>query len=108
MTNSITTSYNGMEVESIDNALPFEGKNVYVKEISKRQTGYGHWKITLRMDVNDKELSLNMTTTDSQGIDKWSDEDGYNMETLSGFACRVIENNESEIEEFIQEAETQE
>lgn len=78
MTNTINTPgyLNELNLQSIDEALPFEGKEVWIWSIENRMTGYGHWRLSLEIEINGDRHTLATTTTDSLMIDYWDGLDG--------------------------------
>ena len=83
--------------EQINDALPCDGATVYVWNVSKIKTGYGHWKVTTDVEVGGKRLNLSIITTDSVAIDQWtgSDDDweDRSQEVIDGFAIQCLEEN---------------
>ena len=73
MNNYITSRVSGVDTNAIDVLLPleFEEKKVVLWHIDKVQTGYGHWKLLLDIDVEGERHILAAMTTDSIMIDYW-------------------------------------
>lgn len=45
----------------------------YIYDISKKQSGYGHWKISFDIEVGNNRKVFTVTTTDSIAIDEISE-----------------------------------
>lgn len=83
-------------------------ETINVRSIQKQMTGYGHWKITVSVELDGTELTLTAITTDSVMIDEWNDEDGnYNLDTLVNAFDSVITENEYEIADALIADETE-
>ena len=71
MTNTINSPINGLDLNSIDQSLPFEGKEVWIWSVSKFFRSYGHWTLKVDIEVNGSKKTLTAITTDSLMIDNW-------------------------------------
>ena len=76
MKNIINSPITGLDVNSIDQILPFEGKEVWIWSISKSFRSYGHWALTLDIEVNGRKKTLTAITTNSLMVDYWEGLDG--------------------------------
>lgn len=87
---------------------PFYGKfvkedmdvSVSLWDVDTRMTGYGHWKITVKLKINDHDLVLTKTTTDSESIDNLRDDDSKSEGYLSLFS-ECLNANEDEVYELL-------
>ncbi len=82
---------------------------IYFRDIRFSFTGYGHWRVTIEIDIDGRECEWSTVTTDSMAIDDANDDDddrrreGY----LSLFNV-VISDNEESIIEYLQGKEEEE
>lgn len=88
-----------IDESTVDALLPFSGATVWVWYISKQQTGYGHWRLTLEIEVNGSKHNLTHITTDSQMIDDWNSDDDDRRESGINEAIEyTLRNNEDELQ----------
>lgn len=64
--NTINTSnqYSDLNLVAVDRHLPFDGKIVWLWDIRHTKTGYGHWKLSLDIEVDGERTILTKTTTE--------------------------------------------
>lgn len=74
-------------------------KSIYVYHVSKQMTGYGHWKLSVTVEIDGEKFELSNETTDSMMIDSWSEDGELNLDTLVSAFDSVITANEYEIQE---------
>lgn len=87
--------------DQIDDYLPFTGKHVFIRNIARIPKGYGHWKLTVELRINDQKLVLWTVTSDSQLIDEWrTDDREVNQETMAQVVAIVLAANEDKLEDF--------
>ena len=87
---------------------PFYGKfvkedmdvSVSLWDVSTQMTGYGHWKITVKLEINGSELILTSTTTDSEAIDNIRDDDSKSEGYIILFG-QCLNANEDEVYEML-------
>lgn len=71
-------SHYGLNSENVGSILgeAFEGlpiqESITLTEVATVQTGYGHWRIEVRLDVDSNSIYLSRTTTNSMLIDEWN------------------------------------
>jgi hypothetical protein len=51
--------------------------SVSLIDVSTRITGYGRWKVTVKLEVNDRKITLTKTTTNSMAIDDINEDENY-------------------------------
>ncbi len=110
---------------SIDPQHEFDSEvKVTLWHLSVTKTGYGHWKVSVELELNERKLTITHTTTDSMSIDDYNSEEGdidgdWDAETETwskdaeerrprGFGSllsQCITNNEEEIINFVLEAD---
>lgn len=106
---------------SIDPQFNFDKEvTISLWHLSKTVSGYGHWRIAVELELNERKLTISTTTTDSMAIDDYNSEDGdmdgdYNEETeewdddaeerrprgFRNLLSECIQDNEQEIIDFI-------
>jgi hypothetical protein len=88
--NTSISNHNGLTSESVEKILSengFESKNLSVNALGYRKTGYGHWKLTCEIANQDnwrENVDLSVTTTDSNLIDDWGEDEQYFQDDNSG------------------------
>lgn len=88
--------------DHLDDYLPFTDKHVFVRDIRKEFNGYGHWKLTVDLRIDDKTVTLWAVTNNSMLIDMWHNEDGeVNQEIMARAANIVLAANEDKLENII-------
>lgn len=109
---SVTAAYDFSNEQSALIAKAFTDSNVipgiesiYVYHISNQFRSYGHWKLSVTVEVDGKRLELSHITTDSMMIDDWSNDGGLNLDTLVSAFDSVISANEYEIADALMEEE---
>lgn len=87
--------------DAIDHHLPFTNKRVFVRDISKTPKGYGRWKLSVELKINDKAVVLHAVTNDSKLIDEWyTDDREVNEATMVSVVEIVLAANEGKLEEL--------
>ena len=76
MKNIINSPITDLDLNSIDQLLPFEGKEVWIWHISKLFRSYGHWTLSAEVEVEGRKQTLTAVTTNSHMIDNWDGLDG--------------------------------
>ena len=70
-TNNITNNIYGVTSEELQSIVS-KDLEISFWDISKIQSGYGHYKITLTFEVDGVEYEQTKTTTDMTLIDEWN------------------------------------
>lgn len=92
--------------EELDSLLPFEGKKVWLWNVSKTETGYGHWKIAVELEIDGEKIELTHTTTNSRLIDAWKDDAGeVNQSTITTVIDMTLSANDNKMVEFVESIE---
>lgn len=83
---------------SIDPQQDYTTPIVDLWDLSIRQTGYGHWRISVHIDINGEEVKISTITTDSISIDNYNSEDDDEIgEGFINLLTECINDNEDEI-----------
>jgi hypothetical protein len=102
MNNTIISPRYFGDLSGIDSLLPFDNKEVGVYNIEYCRSGYGRYKLTLSIDVDNVRALLTSYTDDSRMIDEWRTRDGeLNIKSIRKAIEHVLEHNQLELEEFI-------
>lgn len=112
MKNIINSAVHNVNVDTINTLLPFENKAVWIWHVTHKKISYGHWRIILDIDIDDKKIILSRITTNSVMIGYWVGADESEPDTiLKDYIGRVaaieyiIRNNEDTLMEFIESQE---
>lgn len=92
-------------LQKVDDQLSYCGiKNAVVNlwDLNVKFKSYGHWLVTLELHVNGEKITLKQTTTDSQLIDRFKDEE--DAEAAMEVLMDVLLENESLLMEKFEEA----
>jgi hypothetical protein len=92
-------------LQKVDDQLSYCGiQNTEVKlwNLNVKFKSYGHWLITLELNVNGEKINLKKTTTDSQLIDRFKDEE--NAEAAMEVLMDVLLENETLLMQKFEEA----
>lgn len=86
---------NDQLAESIFPYLPDQDGEVNVSlwDVRVSMTGYGHWKISVVLELNDEKITLAKTTTNSTAVDtmKQSDDTNENNEKEEAYLSLLDE-----------------
>lgn len=114
MKNSINSPITGLDATIVDQYLPFEGKEVWVWSITKLFRNYGHWTLSVDIEVAGRRNTLTTVTTSSLMIDYWEGLDGekHNMiddDYVGKLAAinEVLNDNEKRLLEMVEKPETE-
>ncbi len=79
--------------------------SISVKSLSTMPSGYGHWKVTVDLDINGEHLELTRITTDSTAIDAKNDYDNNERQSEGYYSLlsECITKNEDAIFQFIEQ-----
>jgi hypothetical protein len=88
--------------EELDDLLPEIPTDCQISlwDLSIRITGYGHWKLSVELEINGGKEIFTTITTNSTAIDDYNNNNDENR-SADGFKellAEVIRNNSSEIE----------
>lgn len=106
---ALAALFNGI---NIDPQTHFDSEvKISLWHLNTTKTGYGHWRIAVELELNDRQLRITTTTTNSIAIDDYHSEEGDENEDGDNRQCigfesllsECINDNEEEIIEFILE-----
>lgn len=115
MKNVINSAVHSVNTQSIDELLPFENRAVWIWHVTHQFVSYGHWRVILDMDIDDKKIVLSSLCTDSIMIDYWAGVDvgeqcPHGTDYIGRLAAieYIIGKNEDTLLEFIAAQEANE
>lgn len=98
-----------LDINDIFNQLDGMEVSVTLWHMAISKTGYGHWRVSVELELNYQKLAVSHTTTDSMSIDNYNsdedeiDGDGDNRK-IQGFSSLLsgcINANEEKIIDFV-------
>lgn len=108
MKNIINSPITGLDANSVDQCLPFEGKEVWIWSVSKLFRSYGHWTLTVDVEVEGRRSTLTKVTTNSQMIDNWHESDDEDYVGMLAAVNEVLDDNEERLLELAEPEITEE
>jgi hypothetical protein len=105
MKNTINSPITGLDAATVDQYLPFEGKEVWIWHISKTFRSYGHWTLTLDIEVEGRRKTITAITTNSQMIDNWDGSDENDHVGKLSAINEVLGDNEERLLELAEQPE---
>ena len=74
----------------IDDNLPFAGKTVFFRGVTRSPKGYGNWKLEVHLKVNGVDLLLHTITRNAAIINGWYDENEQPTQEAMAAATEMV------------------
>lgn len=98
-----TANYLNVQItnKEINDNVNFEGSDLRIYSLNTKKVGYGHFQLSLQVELDDEPMIFSEVTTDTLMIDNMTeDDDKVSDEAIKTAVLWVLNRTELEAEEF--------